>query len=265
MPVASKVYVRESYPSEVGFQRHLYAAPPGGNPDFDAERDVYQKLDDRAAVAHRRLISLEKPHASDRHPWAAFVMSLFHRTPEHLSATKELLTRLWDEEDETQLKYEKMKEEGYPDTVQEFLRLLDPHARERAAFRNILISSQDSRLIRYLGSIPWGVINLAHAPRHLLLSDNPVIITPLGKPGGHLAMPISPTRLFVAAPEYSTFQSIKELGPNRITRICNQLVVERASAIIIAKDRTQSEFIKRHFGTNRIGSLASGFQIHPPR
>ncbi len=260
-PHGDELHVRSAYPKEVGFEQNLYAAPPGGNPNFDAERDVFQKVDSLAAQAHARMMLLQRPTAIDRHAWPAFVMSLFHRTPEHLKATKAMLEAIWDSTDtRTQARYEGIKTHTDPATVQEFLLMLDPHARERAAFKNILLSLQDSSLGRLLGRISWGVLNLDKAPRPLLLSDNPIMLAPLGKLQGHIALPIGPRRLFIAAPDPDTFIAIKRMSLNVITRNSNKAVVEHATGLVIASDRSQRAFIERHMGANPIGSLASGFR-----
>jgi hypothetical protein len=260
-PRGSEVHVRSAYPKEVGFEQNLYAAPPGGNPSFDAERDVFQKVDSLAAQAHARMMLLQRPTATDRHAWSAFVMSLFHRTPEHLKSTKAMLGAIWDSDDlRTQARYEAVKAQTDPATVQEFLLMLDPHARERAAFRNILLSLQDSPLGRLLSRIPWCVLNLDKAPRSLLLSDNPIMLAPLGQPQGHIALPIGPRRLFVAAPDPDTFIAIKRMSLNVITRNSNKAVVEHATELVIASDRSQRGFVESHMGANPIGSLASGFR-----
>jgi len=259
-PRPGKLDVRRVYPSEAGFQRNLYAAPPGVNPSFDAERDFFQKLDSAAALAHAKLLRLEKPDAQDRYSWAAFVLSLFHRTPEHLKATTALLDAMWDRVDDSQGRYEAIRQAGDPLTIQEYLLRLDPNIRARSSFASLLRSIESSPLVNFLSRITWGVIDVSAAARSLLLSDNPVMLAPLAKPLGHIAMPIGPTRLFVATVDLETGKSIRRLGDNQLTRNSNAAVVQHATATVIADNRRQAPYIARHFGTKPIGSLATGFK-----
>lgn len=71
---------------------------------------------------------------------------------------------------------------------------------------------------------------------------------------------LGPERLFVASEHAHLVRGIGKSPPRRTVRAVNRLMVERASKVVIAVDRAQELFVRKHFGTCRIGSLATGLQ-----
>ena len=89
----------------------------------------------------------------------------------------------------------------------------------------------------------WTVLDLSDAPRSLLLSDRPVEFSYINTPKGYISMPISPTKLFVAANDTTTIQKLRERRAKEVVTEVNKLVTVRARRFVWARDRSQDRFV----------------------
>lgn len=256
---------RRRSPAAVGWEKDLYRVP--GEADEwkaqEVETKFFAPLDAAAAPIMKAMCDAgELPRTNrDRSIWMSFVMSFLHRTPEHLSATLEKLHELYaDLLPEAEARYTELKGPDDPPTFAEWSERRASHAVERSMFRAVMDQIGNPRSGDYLLNMRWDVVDLGGADHSLMVGDNPVVLVPLQQPEGHIAFPVGPKRLFVASEHSRLIDGLKSTPARRMVRLANRLTVERATRFVIAADRKQESFVRKHFGTCRIGSLATGLR-----
>lgn len=122
----------------------------------------------------------------------------------------------------------------------------DPTAPGKAAFHMLPAAIQNEELGQHIIQMNWSVIEIYSGS--FLISDEPVIISNgISKPDGHIAMPISPTKLFLATNNRQTYNRIFGLQKELVRKV-NQKVVGRARHFVGARDASQKRFIENRFG-----------------
>ena len=258
-----KIRAKRLSPTAIGWMENLYRIP-GETDEWEAQRvetKFFARLDDAAISVMRDMINSGKPPRTgeQRSAWASFLIAFLHRTPEHLTATFGKLKELNEElMPEAERGYAELKGPNDPTTFEEWCSDHAGDAVERSMFRTIMNLITSPKVGPYLINLAWAVIDVTRADHSLMLGDNPVILVPLGRDDGHIAIPMGPDHVFLASRHAHWVREVQRAQPGRIVRIVNRLMVERANQFVIAKDRSQEQFVQKHFGTRRIGSLATG-------
>jgi hypothetical protein len=251
-PTPQKIMVRRVFPSEIGFERHLYkAAIVGERPPQWLETAVFQHIDSLAAPVLRKMNATppEQLDDLDVSAWSVFVRALFYRTPHTLQAIK----------NSTAVDFEKMieafrdkwssLEASKTTTFEEFReRFLGSRLEQSAldALPNILVSQ---RVGQILNDLHRRIIVLPPACPDFLISDDFVVRTNgIMIPRGHFALPISPRRLLVMAYERQTLDEIVGLPARNLLTQINRWTVESARHFVAGSDRQQERFIRNRFG-----------------
>lgn len=259
-----KLVDRRVFPSQVGFQTNLYSIPGiSGERAQQIEISFFKRVDDAAARAARLLLSGSKSlDVSARVSWTRFILSLMHRTPSSFAAFREGLKILVSKPDpDTQTRYERIKGNGDPPTVEEFLKVKSPYAIEHAAYSIIPRLMDHQRLGTHIINMKWGTLNLEKARHSLLLSDAPLITSNgIGNADGHILLPLGPRRLFYAVVSEAVRNQLLSLPANELVRRVNRLIVRRARHFVVASDLTQHQFIAKHFGCEPFETWAE--QLH---
>lgn len=265
---AGRIHARRVPPSSAGWEENLYRLPGDHADEWAAQRvetDFYSPLDAAAAAVLSEMVRTGKPPSTDqgRTDWTRFIVSLFHRTPQHLDATLAKLTELNAElMPEVEQKYAALRGPNDPPTFAEWEAARAPFALQNSRARSVMDMTANPSLGPLFVNMEWMVIDTSSADYDLLTSDNPVILVPIKLPDGQIALPLGPRQLFFASVQERLIKAVKAASPKEIVRSTNRLVVERAEKLVIARSLSQASFIKKHFGTCRIGSLATGF--HQP-
>jgi hypothetical protein len=258
--------VKRVAPKRSGYKRDLYADPRENAEDWAAHRletELFAEIDCAAAKALEVIAGSQIPTRDDsvRTSWTRFLRSMLHRTPQHMAATLSMYEQIWRTPSPAiQAKYEKMRKPGYPPTAEQFLEALNPNEARDTSYRLYFDALTSNRLTDYINRLEWRILDCSTANFKFLLSDNPVILVPLERQDGHLAMPLSPTKLLMASAHKEVIDRAARLSRQALVRITNTLSVERAYHCVISADRRQEAFVRRHFGKRRIGSLATGFR-----
>jgi hypothetical protein len=105
------------------------------------------------------------------------------------------------------------------------------------------------RAVLDISNMVWTVVDLTRASRTLLTTDRAVVM-PLGLANKetYIALPISPTRLFVAAYN-DRYRQLPTTSRSEIVRIMNRDVVRQARECVWGTDDSQREFVQKHIGT----------------
>lgn len=260
-----RIRVKKLFPAGVGWSRDLYRIP-GEADDWAAQRvetEFFAKIDTAAAAIMRKMRDSGAPPrtAEERTAWATFVLAFLHRTPEHLNATLAKMVELSAElMPEVEERYADLRGAGDPPTFAMWQAQSAPHATKLSTLRSVMDLISNPNAGPYIVNLEWAVIDLSSADYRLMVGDNPVILVPLKLPDGHLALPLGPDKLFLASEHRHLVNAVVKAPPRRTVRLVNRLMVERATSVVIARDRSQESFVRKHFGTCRIGSLATGLR-----
>lgn len=248
------------FPSQVGYSRDLYTIP-GVAPERaqKIETEWFSRVDHSASKAREKL--LDTPHSGwtsvNRSAWSRFILSLAHRTPENLAVFKESMRIIWGRPSpDIQTKYEAIRTPTDPIYFEDYAQSVDPLVVEKFASLAIQRPAGNSQTGNFINNMHWKVHDLSVSQFKLLLSDALLMMSNgLEKPDGHIAIPLSPTKLFVATYDKAFMSEFDRMSPQQLVRKSNQLVVGRAKRFVVATNREQDAFIRNRFGSDDTPSL----------
>jgi len=250
--IRGKIVCTPRYPAGTGYHVDIYKAE--GVPEenaHDLEIKFMSPLDNDAATAVQMMLAGREPReARDRQAWAMFVLSLLYRHKESVSMLKGHMAELWQEAT-AKLKPQWAAERKPGDTrslADEVKARLGDRADADAA--NMVAGViQSKRPVRDIMNMVWTAVDVSGASRNLLTSDR-AIIMPMGlaNKDAYIALPISPTKLFVAAYN-DRFRQLPTKSKSDIVRIVNRDVVQQAREYVWGTDETQKDFVQKHIGT----------------
>lgn len=253
-PIPSKIMTRRAYPSEAGWFENLYASPGHSLGPQWLETRVFQTIDNLAAPVLRKLNSDPIPalSAEERSAWTVFLRSLSHRTPHYLRSTIASGMAHYQQSVATlRAEYIAWQKDGDPSEFDTYVANLTPEKTRLAALQMLPEIMGNPRVGQFLNSLPTRVITLPKGTRDFLMSDDPMARTNgLKTEHGHIAIPISPRRLFVSTWRPETLQRIVDTPPQQLVANMNRWVVESARYFVAARDRSQDRFIRNRFGVD---------------
>jgi hypothetical protein len=252
------VVAKPKAPTATGFMHGLYSVP-GLPPEKSRyiETELMQKLDSKAARAFQAMPKIGTGDVAMSEElstaWATFLYGLILRVPQTLTVMQKQL-------DDLRAKFAEMSvdaasitdAEGVEHTVKVKHRRIDA----REALPTFLAPGL---VMQKLVTMQWRVKSIADARRHTMLtSDRPVIMTNgLAKPDDHLAIPLSPTILFVATWNRQTFGKIDTMGDDLTVKAVNSKVAEQAHDYVYGVDDRQLRFVMNRLG-RRVQSTPLG-------
>lgn len=262
-PVPGKIAAKLVAPAEIGYEKYLYATP--GLPTDKAqqvEQLFMSRLDDLAAETHQLILNgkLGALTQKQRSAWSRFIMSQWFRTPSGLGYFKEAMSLVLRARDEAlDARYQEVRQEGYPDSLEEVIATMGPDFAGQAAMDLLRKMIDDPKNGLRLNNMPCLVIETAES-FEFLISDAALQQSTAGifSAQGFMTLPIAPRKLFVAATRASVVESIAALRPRDLIARHNRAVVRRASIFVGATDRSQEAFIKANFGTDEHETLIKG-------
>jgi hypothetical protein len=241
-PYKDKVKPRNVHPDGTGYVRGLYRMPGVADEHAEViEKSFFAKVDDQAAVGLRKLLKTELNDWSLelREFWTLFVLSMLMRTPETVADVFSSITNNLPEDWARAQKQWEIDHPGegplgdYNSTIAKQYSLI--------ALRRFIANDAIGQLILNMVS---GTMDLSKTPYRLVTSDRPIVMTNgLGYADSHLAMPLSPTMLFVAANTQQTMDSLRSMNPHDIVYVCNKTTVRRAVKYVWAQDQTHDALI----------------------
>lgn len=260
-PTATVFAAKLVSPGAAGFKPYLYEIP-GEAPDKAQliESQFMSSLDSHAAEAHQILLDLApwEWNTATRSGWSRFILSLWLRTPASVAAYKQAIGKLWGSTvPEVAAKYAELKKPGDPDTFEEYMTGKDPLVVDKVAMVLLQKSIDHQNLGQRINNMKWTTLTLNSSPIDFLISDNPVISTnALGHKNAHIAMPISPRKMFIAFNDNSTFEKLSQGHELAIVKEINKFIVQRAREFVGAASDGQRGFVEKHFGTKLAPTLA---------
>ena len=261
-PTPGKIVEHRKPTRAVGFRERLYEIPEYPPETAQSiEQGFMKTLDDTAAIAHKLLLNNDFTDLdqSNRSAWTRFLLSLMLRTPDNLAAYKAGFTAVYDTPTpDIQAKYEAQKAPHDPPTAEEFLKLHQPMAPLTAALTQLPHVMQNEGLGQHIIKMGWSVADVSRGT--FLISDDPLITSNgLGNDIGHIVLPISPTKLFIATNNKKTLDTIIAMGDRELVKTANAQIVGRARHFVGAHDASQRRFIENRFGLAPQTSIAKLF------
>jgi Protein of unknown function (DUF4238) len=250
-----KVVPRRTSPDGTGYVRGLYRLPNVSDDKAEVVETIYMKsVDDGAARALRILLddSGGPSQMDDRMKtyWARFLHCLILRNPEYISAMSALLARnVGDYVDAVKDSYEKERRPTDPPTFEEYKAQFIANPLNTFAPRIINRIVDNQNIIRHMCGMRWDVVRFSYSQHLLLTSDRPIIMTNgVGGPRAHMALPLSPTQLFIACNDTEGYRQMRNLPPRELIRNSNTKVVEQARKYAYGLSDADLSFVSRRLG-----------------
>lgn len=248
-----KVEAQRKSPRATGFQRDLYRTD--GVPDALAqhvEKKFMSPLDNDAAGALHKILSGDRtPWTGDeRTAWTTFILSLLFRSPENVAIIKDHIRNCWEEGKRAlEADYTARRRPTDPETFEGYVALTNPAAAEIGASNFLMETIGNERVGPTIFNMHWTRHGLEKSKLPLLTSDRPIVMPlGLGDPSAYIALPVSPTVLFVAARNPGFAQSLSRWRHTDLVKVLNKVVVSQARKFVWATDDRQIEFVSCHIG-----------------
>ena len=248
-PYGESVKAKHVHPDATSYQNRLYSLD--GLPreiTVEVETAFFRPVDTKAAEAHKRFLEtpprwqLTNPHAQS---WAQFLVTLDLRMPEDLT----ILRGRWAKRLE-EIRHGVAIVTGASQAFQPAE--LEKPTFEYEVFTMLLNLNNSKVLLDLYLTMHWGVVDFSKTGETLYLSDRPIIRVPApGTDRVSTLMPISPTRLFVAAPSFEEATRIAALNTRHNLRAINRIIVMQAQTYSYATTEGPLRFMQNNFGTCR--------------
>lgn len=251
------------YPAATGFADKLYELK-GLEADLAnaAETKFFSPVDNAAADA-LTLLEAQGNHAHwdsrRRAGWAVFLHSLLLRAPEDIAAFKDTWRHLMtaDYLGHWEKKYQEVRKPDDATTLHQHMTNLHADTHDRSAMSALVSMLNGGNVAKKIHSMIWHIIDTSDSDFDFLTSDRPIIRTNgLMIEGGHLALPIGPRKLFVAAKDEAALRPIVALSSRKLVRECNRQICDYAVKFVYGIDDSQLPFVTKHFATKDQPRLA---------
>jgi hypothetical protein len=251
----NKLIAKPIGPDATGFEIDLYELKdlPADQRQY-LEKVWFDYLDRTAFEALTNHLN-GKPVASwtNEHvnAWSRFVFGLHFRHPHAMPELREAAKAIWDASGaDKQSEWEKVKKPEHPPTFDEYLTTIDPFTAAKMRVNLIIKVFDNPTLVGHLNQMPFAVIDASAASEQFVTSDRPVSIYKLGQDDGLIYLPISPTKLFVAANNEKSLEKIGKQTALTLVRCVNDIVVGRARLYVWARDKSLEPFIEAKMSIN---------------
>jgi|SRR5579862_442930 len=252
--VHGKVGAQRRHPKATGFQRDLYQTD--GVPAEQAqhvEKTFMSPLDNDAALALQKIVSGDRSdwNGDERTAWTTFLLSLLFRNPENVAVIKDHILKLWEEgKAALEADYVARRRPTDPATFAEFVALTNPAAPQIAASNFLMETISNKQLGPTIFNMHWTRHELTEAKVPTMTSDRPIVM-PFGLADrrAYIALPVSPTILFVAAHDTDFAKTVASWNKTKLVKELNKAVVCQARQFVWGTDDSQLDFVRRHIAT----------------
>jgi len=251
----NKLIAKPIGPDATGFEIDLYEANdlPADQRQF-LEKVWFNYLDQTAFEALTDHLDGKPSSLRDNehvNAWSRFVFGLHYRHPHTMPELREAARAIWEASGTAQQgEWEKIKKPEHPPTFDEYLAMVDPFTAAKMRVNLIIKVFDNPMLVGHLNQMRYAVIDVSAAPEQFVTSDRPVCISSLGQNDGVVFLPISPTKLFVAANDEKSLEKIGAQTALDLVRRVNDFVVGRARLYVWARDKSLEPFIHAKMSGN---------------
>ncbi|WP_176538886.1 DUF4238 domain-containing protein [Rhizobium sp. J15] len=248
----NQVTTKRVFTKQTGYAPDLYTLP-GATEETkqNVEKAFMALLDNEAVKARDMMLSGQIPaDPKTRESWTRFVLSMVFRNPEEMAKFKEsFCNELRKPDARIQAEYESLKAPGDPETFEEWLMTNRPARVERSAILVMTNLVQRNNVNYLLRTMHWRVIDISVVSRRLMTSDRPIMMSNgMVQYAGHFALPISPTKLFLACTTVQFADQFCAMPTGKMVREVNKLVVGQGRKFIYAQDAAQLSDVRQQMG-----------------
>jgi hypothetical protein len=244
---------RRVHPDGTGYVRGLYTVPRNDPHVSEFIEREFLKVTDNGAACVLQMFKLGKEitwTTDTRSAWSRFIVSLMVRNPEYVARFAAEVVGFFDPDSSSEVneRYRAIKRPEDPETYAEYIALTGhPAGRASAIAMQKVI---DSPLMGgHLNQMRWSIVSFRNEKHPLLTSDRPIIMTNgLVGPGDHLALPIGPQTLFVAANTERTEHMIRSWVPDQLMEHVNDRVASQARRYVWGVDDAELRFVEDRLG-----------------
>lgn len=248
-PYGNVVRPRYVHPDGTGYVRGLYRLPGASDETAELiETRFFKEVDDSASYAQLKILrkSMQTWDDKTRSAWTRFLIGLLVRSPKTVQDVKDTLSEglpdIW------QRTRERMAVER-PDEPP-----LGEYSRDqvnRTAIINLQRFINNPDVGNYIANMYWTAIDVSRSKYRFMTSDRPVIMTNgFNLPNSHIALPVSPTMIFVAARTVEMSRSISGMTPHEIVSSANSQVVRHAIKYVWGTDQSQVALIHKQMSAD---------------
>ena len=184
-----------------------------------------------------------------RSGWTRFIMSLVHRNPEQVARFHAVVSQYIEiVKPEYEDYFHTRNAPASPQTFDEFWRAARAEIVGRTWIELIQSVIDSVAVGTHFNRLIWRVIEL-RSSRTLLTGDRPIIMTNgIDKPDLHLAIPIGPRKLFLAAHTVEWSNAIRRDKADNVIAFVNDKIVRQARRFCVGTDDKQLRFFANRFG-----------------
>ena len=250
-------------PKATAFKNNLWALTRpvvAGMSQQAIETDLMSLIDNHAAPVRVKMEQngLKNLSITERQDWVRFLMSLKVRQPDIVSQIRtegahNLSQNLLDAPEQ----YEALAEEDDAPTLEEWVEQHYPGLIENFGLSCIPKLVDNREVGTKILHLRWWLWDFCNAKHELLLADNPCIFTgEIDTPELTVALPISPTKAFLATRGDLTAAKLRQQSPSTLVVKLNESSVLHARARVYARTDapkrfivTETAFLRAHDGT----------------
>lgn len=182
--------------------------------------------------------------------WSRFIVAIHLRHPDAMPELRAAAAAIWTAGGlDCQARYDATRKQTDPPTFDEYLALRDPLAPVKARVNMIVKALDNEEFGTHINQMKHAVVDVSAASYRLLTSDRPVELFNIKGTNGILSIPISPTKVFVAANDAATFEKLRSAAPERLVCDINTFVAARARRFVWARDKSHERFIDDRMST----------------
>jgi len=127
---------------------------------------------------------------------------------------------------------------------------------ETGLFSTLVSLIRDIPSVADIDTMPKAVLNVPKGSIEFLTCDNPVIISSnFAGQSGHVALPIGPRKLFIAARSLRFLQFLNKQPIEKIVRETNRQIIDAANRYVYGRTDQQKRFISNRLGQNPASSM----------
>lgn len=246
-----EVKPQSKHPDATGYVRGLYTVPQNDPHVAEyIERHFFRITDNGAAVVAQELRNGGKIDffSLDRSSWSRFIISLMLRNPEYVARMAAEVVGFYARTDNEE-KYQELRGPSDPATFEEYVAKHTFHPARRMSAYALQKIIDSPTMGGHLNQMRWSVVTFKRERHTLLTSDRPIIMTNgiIGKKD-HLALPIGPRMLFIAANNIETENMIRTIDPGILMAQVNHRVASQARKYVYGNDDKQLRFIENRLG-----------------
>ncbi len=183
-----------------------------------------------------------------RENWARLIVSLLLRHPSVVAQVGAAMHDILETGTrEMQTRYAAKRSD--PRMFAEYVTRADPQAPLLAATGYLQKIMDSEAIAATINKMRWARISVSDARFTLLTSDQPLDVPlNLSDKNAYVALPLSPTALFVASNNSGLLDTLARHDPSKLVRMMNMATVTRARDYVWSVDDSQLAFVKHHFG-----------------